>query len=266
MSLYGYSIKDLEKQLKKKDISASELTEMSLKHIQESDEDIQAFITVDEEGAKKQAAALDHVEESERQSLYAIPQAMKDNIVTKGLRTTAGSQLLKNFNDPLYHATVVEKLHQAQSVMIGKVNLDEFGMGSTTEKSSFHVTKNPWNLDYVPGGSSGGSAAAVASGQVMFSLGSDTGGSIRQPSAFCGVVGMKPTYGLVSRYGLVSFASSLDHIGPITQSVEDNARVLEVIAGSDPLDSTSAHVQVPLYSEGLKEDIRGLKVDRKSTR
>ncbi|HLR14788.1 MAG TPA: Asp-tRNA(Asn)/Glu-tRNA(Gln) amidotransferase subunit GatA [Bacillota bacterium] len=260
MSLYGYSIKDLEKQLKKKDISASELTEMSLKHIQESDEDIQAFITVDEEGAKKQAAALDHVEESERQSLYAIPQAMKDNIVTKGLRTTAGSQLLKNFNDPLYHATVVEKLHQAQSVMIGKVNLDEFGMGSTTEKSSFHVTKNPWNLDYVPGGSSGGSAAAVASGQVMFSLGSDTGGSIRQPSAFCGVVGMKPTYGLVSRYGLVSFASSLDHIGPITQSVEDNARVLEVIAGSDPLDSTSAHVQVPLYSEGLKEDIRGLKV------
>src|SRR5699024_9742844 len=266
MSLYGYTIKELENKLKKKEISAAELTEMSLDRIKECEEDVQAFITIDEEGARKQAAKLDELDESDRQPLFAIPQAMKDNIVTKGIRTTAGSQLLKNFNDPLYDATVVEKLQQAQSVMIGKVNLDEFGMGSTTEKSSFHVTKNPWNLDYVPGGSSGGSAAAVASGQVMFSLGSDTGGSIRQPAAFCGVVGMKPTYGLVSRYGLVSFASSLDHIGPITQSVEDNARVLEVIAGNDSNDSTSAHVQVPLYSEGLKEDIRGLKVDRKSTR
>lgn len=260
MSLYGYTIKELENKLKKKEISAAELTEMSLDRIKECEEDVQAFITVDEEGARTQAAKLDELDESERQPLFAIPQAMKDNIVTKGIRTTAGSQILTNFNDPLYDATVVEKLQDAQSVMIGKANLDEFGMGSSTEKSSFHITRNPWNYDYVPGGSSGGSAAAVASGQVMFSLGSDTGGSIRQPAAFCGVVGMKPTYGLVSRYGLISLASSLDHVGPITQTVEDNARVLEVIAGNDSRDSTSANTQVPLYSEGLKEGIKGLKI------
>lgn len=260
MSLYGYSIKELENKLRKKEISASELTEMSLERIKESDDDIKSFITLDEEGARKQAAKLDEIDPSDRQPLFAIPQAMKDNFVTKGLLTTAGSQILKNFNDPLYDATVVNKLRDAQSVMIGKVNLDEFGMGSTTEKSSFHITRNPWNFDHVPGGSSGGSAAAVASGQVMFSIGSDTGGSIRQPASFCGVVGMKPTYGLVSRYGLISLASSLDHVGPITQSVEDNARVLEVIAGNDSNDSTSANVQIPLYSEGLKEDVRGLKV------
>lgn len=260
MSLYGYTIKELENKLKKKEISAAELTEMSLDRIKECEEDVQAFITIDEEGARKQAAKLDELDESDRQPLFAIPQAMKDNIVTKGIRTTAGSQILTNFNDPLYDATVVEKLQDAQSVMVGKVNLDEFGMGSSTEKSSFHITRNPWNYDYVPGGSSGGSAAAVASGQVMFSLGSDTGGSIRQPASFCGVVGMKPTYGLVSRYGLISLASSLDHVGPITQTVEDNARVLEVIAGNDSRDATSANAQVPLYSEGLKEGIKGLKI------
>lgn len=260
MSLYGYSIKELENKLRKKEITVAELTEMSLDRVKEIEEDIKAFITVDEEGARKQAATLDEVDPADRQALFGIPHAMKDNFVTKGLRTTAGSQILKNFNDPLYDATAVEKTKDAQSVMIGKVNLDEFGMGSTTENSSFHVTKNPWNTDHVPGGSSGGSAAAVASGQVMFSLGSDTGGSIRQPASFCGVVGMKPTYGLVSRHGLIALASSLDHVGPITQSVEDNARVLEVIAGHDAKDSTSANVQIPLYSEEMKKDVRGLKV------
>ncbi len=260
MSLYGYSIKELENKLKKKDLSVEELTEMSLDRVKEIDGDIQAFLTVDDEGARKKAKELDQVDETDRQALFGIPQGMKDNVVTKGMRTTAASQILRNFNDPLYDATVVQKLKDAQSVMIGKVNLDEFAMGSTTERSSFQITRNPWNLDHVPGGSSGGSAAAVASGQVMFSIGSDTGGSIRQPAAYCGVVGMKPTYGLVSRYGLIGLASSLDHVGPITQSVEDNARVLEVIAGNDEHDSTSANVQIPLYSEALKEDVRGIKV------
>lgn len=260
MSLYGYSIKELENKLKKNDISVAELTEMSLDRVKEIDDEIKAFITVDEEGARKQAKELDEIDVADRQALFGIPQGMKDNVVTKGVRTTAASQILKNFNDPLYDATVVQKLKDAQSVMIGKVNLDEFAMGSTTESSSYQITRNPWNTDHVPGGSSGGSAAAVASGQVMFSIGSDTGGSIRQPAAFCGVVGMKPTYGLVSRFGLVGLASSLDHVGPITQTVEDNARVLEVIAGNDENDSTSANVQIPMYSEGLKGDIRGLKV------
>ncbi len=168
--------------------------------------------------------------------------------------------MLDNFNDPLYDANVVEKLKDQKSVTIGKLNMDEFAMGSGTEFSYYKSTKNPWNTDYVPGGSSGGSAAAVAAGEVLFALGSDTGGSIRQPAAFCGVVGMKPTYGRVSRFGLVAFASSLDQVGPITRTVEDNARVLEVIAGHDESDSTSANLEVPAYTETLTNDVKGLKI------
>src|SRR5690625_2526181 len=227
MSLYNYTIEQVEKMLNKKEVSATELAEQSLTHIKEVDEDVQAFITLNEENVLKKAKQLDESGDFSKK-LSAIPGAIKDNIVTKGIRTTSGSKLLENFNDPLYDATVMEKLYDEDALMMGKLNMDEFAMGSSTETSYFHKTKNPWDLDHVPGGSSGGSAAAVASGQVMFTLGTDTGGSVRQPAAFCGVVGMKPTYGRVSRYGLTAFAPSLDQIGPITRTVEDNAHVLNI--------------------------------------
>lgn len=248
MSLFGYTIKELEKKLHKKEMSVSELVDMSYKRINEVEDKVQSFISLDEENARAKAKELDNATDRS-QSLFGLPVGVKDNIVTKGLRTTCASKILDNFNDPLYNATVVNKLNDANAVTIGKLNLDEFAMGSTTETSSYKKTRNPWNLDHVPGGSSGGSAAAVAAGQVLFSLGTDTGGSIRQPAAFCGIVGMKPTYGLVSRNGLVAMASSLDQIGPMTQTVEDNARLLEVLAGHDPLDATSAKEDIPAYTE-----------------
>lgn len=259
MSLFDHSIKELEAKLHNKEITVSDLVDTSYKRIKEVDDKVHAFLTLDEENARSKAKELDSLEDTTAK-LFGIPAGIKDNIVTKGLRTTCASQFLRNFNDPLYDATVVEKLNAEKSITIGKLNMDEFAMGSSNENSSFTPTRNPWNTDYVPGGSSGGSAAAVAAGEVLFSLGSDTGGSIRQPAAFCGVVGLKPTYGLVSRFGLVAFASSLDQIGPLTRTVEDNARVLEVIAGHDKMDATSANIDIPTYTESLTGDVKGLKI------
>ncbi|RYG73309.1 Asp-tRNA(Asn)/Glu-tRNA(Gln) amidotransferase subunit GatA [Lentibacillus lipolyticus] len=259
MALLDHSIKQLEQMIHRKEISAEDLVDASYNRINEVDDQINAFLTLDEENARNQAKQWDAASDKEAR-LFGIPTGIKDNIVTKNLRTTCGSQFLRNFDNPLYNATVVDKLQAEKNVNIGKLNMDEFAMGSSTENSSFSLTRNPWNTDHVPGGSSGGSAAAVAAGEVLFSLGSDTGGSIRQPASFCGVVGMKPTYGRVSRFGLVAFASSLDQIGPITRSVEDNARVLEVISGEDKMDATSANVDVPSYTDALTNDVKGLKI------
>ncbi|NCU16624.1 Asp-tRNA(Asn)/Glu-tRNA(Gln) amidotransferase subunit GatA [Pallidibacillus pasinlerensis] len=261
MGLFDHKLKDLQELLRKKEITVSDLVDESLKRIHEVEDKVKAFITVDEENARAKAKELDAKLSTEEANniLFGMPIGIKDNIITKDVRTTCASRMLENF-DPIYDATVMNKLHNAGAVMIGKLNMDEFAMGGSTETSYFHKTYNPWNLEYVPGGSSGGSAAAVAAGEVPFSLGSDTGGSIRQPAGYCGVVGMKPTYGRVSRYGLVAFASSLDQIGPITRNVEDNAYILQTIAGVDPNDATSADVPVPNYVEQLTGDVKGLKI------
>ncbi|OAO81799.1 Aspartyl-tRNA(Asn) amidotransferase subunit A Glutamyl-tRNA(Gln) amidotransferase subunit A [Anoxybacillus flavithermus] len=261
MSLFDYRVSELHSLLHKKEISVSDLVDESFKRIHDVEEKVQAFLTLNEEQARAKAKQLDEKLATEKEFglLFGMPIGIKDNIVTKGLRTTCASKILYNF-DPIYDATVVERLNEADAVTIGKLNMDEFAMGSSTENSGFQLTRNPWDLERVPGGSSGGSAAAVAAGEVPFALGSDTGGSIRQPAAFCGVVGLKPTYGRVSRYGLVAFASSLDQIGPITRTVEDNAYLLQVISGLDPMDSTSANVDVPDYVSALTGDIQGLKI------
>jgi len=261
MSLFDQKISELHVQLHKKEISVTDLVDESYKRINEVDEQVSAFLTLDEERARSVASKLDEKlgTDEAKGLLFGMPIGIKDNIVTKDLRTTAASQILHNF-DPIYDATVVTKLQQAETITIGKLNMDEFAMGSSTENSSYKKTKNPWDLETVPGGSSGGSAAAVAAGEVPFSLGSDTGGSIRQPASFCGVVGLKPTYGRVSRFGLIAFASSLDQIGPITRTVEDNAYVLQAIAGVDPMDSTSANVNVPNYVSALTGDVKGLRI------
>lgn len=261
MALFDSKLRDIQDRLHKKEITVTDLAEASFARIGEVEERVKAFLTVDEEGARREAAALDAALGSggEKGLLFGLPAGIKDNIVTKGLRTTCASKILENFQ-PIHHATVVDKLRKAQSVTIGKLNMDEFAMGGSNENSAFYPTRNPWNLDCVPGGSSGGSAAAVAAGEVFFALGSDTGGSIRQPAAYCGVVGLKPTYGLVSRFGLVAFASSLDQIGPITRTVEDSAYVLQAIAGHDPMDSTSAKVDVPDYLSALTGDVKGLRI------
>ncbi|MFD1850759.1 Asp-tRNA(Asn)/Glu-tRNA(Gln) amidotransferase subunit GatA [Oceanobacillus bengalensis] len=259
MALFDHTIKELEEKLHNNEITVEDLVAESYKRIEEVDDQIHAFLTLNEADAKAKAKALDNAKDHGA-SLFGMPAGIKDNIMTKGLRTTCASQFLDNFEDPLYDATVMQKLNNEKIVTVGKLNMDEFAMGSSNENSSYTGARNPWNTDHVPGGSSGGSAAAVAAGEVLFSLGSDTGGSIRQPAAFCGVVGMKPTYGRVSRFGLVAFASSLDQIGPITRTVEDNARVLEVIAGHDKMDATSANVDVPKYTQSLTNDVKGLKI------
>lgn len=261
MSVLDLRLQELHDRLKAKELSVTDLVDASLNRIRKTEPAIQAFITVDEEGARAQAAELDkRLAQGETPGLlFGLPAGIKDNIVTEGLRTTCASRFLDNFK-PIYNATVMDKLREAQSVTMGKLNMDEFAMGSSNETSAFKVTRNPWDPERVPGGSSGGSAAAVAARQVYFALGSDTGGSVRQPAAYCGVVGLKPTYGRVSRYGLVAFASSLDQVGPITKNVEDAAYVLQAIAGHDPLDSTSADVEVPNYAAALTGDVRGLRI------
>jgi aspartyl-tRNA(Asn)/glutamyl-tRNA(Gln) amidotransferase subunit A len=242
------------KLLKEKKISSKELVEESLKQIKKIDPLVKAYLYVDEERALKSASKADElIQKGEEKKLLGIPISIKDNICIKGLPTTCASKILQNFISP-YDATVIEKLKAEGAVFIGKTNLDEFAMGSSTENSAFFPTHNPWDLERVPGGSSGGSAAAVASRMGLGSLGSDTGGSIRQPAAFCGVVGMKPTYGLVSRFGLVAFASSLDQIGPFGLTVEDTAYLLQIIAGYDPRDSTSAPIDVPDFLKSIKEN------------
>lgn len=260
MSLFDYTLKELQDKLHSKEITVSDLVSASYERINAVDGQVKAFLTLNEEAARAKAKELDGQVDEASNSLFGIPLGVKDNMMTKGLRTTCASQILDNFDDPLYNATVVDKLEAENTVVIGKLNMDEFAMGSSNENSSYAPTRNPWNTDYVPGGSSGGSAAAVAASEVFFSLGSDTGGSIRQPAAFCGVVGLKPTYGLVSRFGLVAFASSLDQIGPITRTVEDNAHLLQAIVGQDPMDSTSANVEIPNYSDAMKQDVKGLKI------
>lgn len=261
MSLFDLRLADLHNKLAHKELSVSELAEASLKRIAVTDGEIGAFLTLDEEGARRQAQALDDqlAAGGERGLLFGLPAGIKDNMATEGLRTTCASRFLDN-HIPIYDATAVRKLREAQSVTVGKLNMDEFAMGGSNENSAYGPVRNPWDKSRVPGGSSGGSAAAVAAGQVYFTLGSDTGGSIRQPAAYCGVVGLKPTYGLVSRFGLVAFASSLDQIGPITKNVEDAAYVLQAIAGHDAMDSTSANVDIPDYTAALTGDVRGMRI------
>lgn len=259
MSYFSHTAKELQEKIASKDVTIRQLAEEAYSRIDAVDGDVQAFLALNKEQALKQAEELESVPAEDRGPLFGMPIGVKDNIVTEGLETTCSSKILEGFN-PIYDATVVRKLKEAGMITIGKINMDEFAMGSSNENSAFKATRNPWNLEHVPGGSSGGSAAAVAAGEVPFSLGSDTGGSIRQPAAFCGVVGMKPTYGRVSRFGLVAFASSLDQIGPITRTVEDNAKLLEVISGVDPMDSTSADVEVPNFTEAIGKPIKGLKI------
>lgn len=261
MTLFDLRLQDIQQKLSKKELSVTDLVGEAFSNIKNRDERVGAFLTLNEEGARAEAATLDNklVNGEARGLLFGLPVGIKDNMVTEGLRTTCASQFLSNYN-PIYDATVVSKLKQAEAVTVGKLNMDEFAMGGSNENSSFHPVRNPWDLSRVPGGSSGGSAAAVAAGEAYFTLGSDTGGSIRQPASYCGVVGLKPTYGLVSRYGLVAFASSLDQIGPITKNVEDAAYVLQAIAGHDAKDSTSANVEIPDYLSALTGDVAGLKI------
>jgi len=255
MELYELTVHELLEKLDNNEITLEDITKSYIDRINDKEKDVQAFVTITDKEALEQVKNI-----KERNTKFAgIPIGIKDNMCTKGIKTTCSSRMLENFVAP-YNATVVEKLNNENLVSLGKLNMDEFAMGASTEYSAFKKTKNPWDLNTTPGGSSGGSAAAVAANLVPWALGSDTGGSVRQPASLCGVVGLKPTYGLVSRYGLVAFASSLDQIGPITKDVEDSAMLLNVIAGHDEKDSTSVKIDKKDYTKALVKDVKGLKI------
>ncbi len=255
MELYELTVHELLEKLDNNEITLEDVTKSYIDRINDKEKDVQAFVSISDKEALEKVKTI-----KERNTKFAgIPIGIKDNICIKNTKTTCSSKMLENFVAP-YNATVIEKLNEENMVYLGKLNMDEFAMGASTEYSAFKKTRNPWNLNTVPGGSSGGSAAAVAANMVPWALGSDTGGSIRQPASLCGVVGLKPTYGLVSRYGLVAFASSLDQIGPITKDVRDSAMLLNLITGHDEKDSTSANIDKKDYTKSLKEDVKGLKI------
>jgi aspartyl-tRNA(Asn)/glutamyl-tRNA(Gln) amidotransferase subunit A len=257
--LLGFTAYELAKKIESREVSARDAAEVANRRVEEIEDEVKAFVTTTPELALRRAESVDERLQNGGVRLWeGVPLAVKDVLSTRGVRTTCGSKILENF-EPLYDASALLNFG-GDLIMVGKANMDEFAMGSSTENSAYGPTRNPWDLNRVPGGSSGGSAAAVAAGEGWWALGTDTGGSVRQPAALCGIVGLKPTYGRVSRHGLVAFASSLDQIGPMTRDVRDAALLLQAIAGHDPHDSTSANVEVPDYLAGLEDGVRGMRI------